>query len=98
MQQFKKYKFLKDLEEFKNLDLLPYKDCNIMCNRYQEKYIQIIYDNRPQKTLSKKEKKLDQNSCTSKASLTSIKIKDICKNKIFSGMKDINFIEIRTTS
>ena len=47
MQQFKKYKFLKDLEEFKNLDLLPYKDCNIMCNRYQEKYIQIIYDNRP---------------------------------------------------
>lgn len=98
MQQSKKYKFLKNLEEFKNLDLLPYKDCNTMCNRYQEKYIQIIDENLPQKTLSKKEKKLDQNSCTSKASLTSIKIKDICKNKIFSGMKDINFIEIRTTS
>ena len=45
MQQSKKYKFLKNLEEFKNLDLLPYKDCNTMCNRYQEKYIQIIDEN-----------------------------------------------------
>ena len=30
MQQFEKDKFLKDLEELKNLDLLQYKYCNIM--------------------------------------------------------------------
>ena len=29
MQQFEKYKFLKDLEELKNLDLLQYKDYNM---------------------------------------------------------------------
>ena len=54
MQQFEKDKFLKDLEELKNLDLLQYTDCNIMYNKFHEKYLQIIDKNRPCKILSKK--------------------------------------------
>ena len=47
MQQFEKDKFLKDLEELKNLDLLQYNDCNIMYNKFHEKYLQIIDKNMP---------------------------------------------------
>ena len=36
MQQFEKDKFFKDLEEFKNVDLLQYNDCNIMNNKFHE--------------------------------------------------------------
>ena len=42
MQPFEKDKFLKDREEFKNLDLLQYKYCNIMNNEFHEKYLQMI--------------------------------------------------------
>lgn len=38
MQQFEKDKFFKDLEEFKNVDLLHYNDCNIMNNEFHEIY------------------------------------------------------------
>ena len=41
MQQFKKEKFLN--EELKNLDQLHFKDCNIMYNKFHEKYLQIIH-------------------------------------------------------
>ena len=58
IQQFEKDKFLKDLEELKNIDLLQYKDCNIMYNKFHEKYLQIIDKNISYKTLSKKETKL----------------------------------------
>ena len=54
MQQFEKDKFPRDLEELKNLDLLQYKNCNIMYNKFHEKYLQIIDKNRPYKILSKK--------------------------------------------
>ena len=54
MQQFEKDKFLKDLEELKNLDLLQYKDCNIMYNKFHGKYLQIIDKNILYKILSKK--------------------------------------------
>ena len=47
MQQFEKDKFLKDLEELKNLDLLQYNDSNIMYNKFHEKYLQIIDKNIP---------------------------------------------------
>ena len=103
MQESEKNKFLKDLEELKNLDLLQYKDCNIMYNKFYEKYLQIIDKNIPYKILSKKEIKLKQKPWISRVMLTSIKIKhilykNICKNKIFFGMKDINFIGIRSAS
>ena len=54
MQQFEKDKFLKDLEELKNLDLLQYTDCNIMYNKFHEKYLQIIDKNILYKIPSKK--------------------------------------------
>ena len=52
MQQSEKEKFLKDLEELKNLDLLQYK--------FHEKSLQIIDKNILYKMLSKKETKLKQ--------------------------------------
>ena len=54
VQQFEKEKFLKDLEELKNLDLLQFKDCNIMYNKSHKKYLQVIDKNIPYKILSKK--------------------------------------------
>ena len=60
MQQLGKDKFLKDLEELKNLDLLQYKDCNIMYNKFHEKHLQITDKNIPYKMLSKKETRLKQ--------------------------------------
>ena len=58
MQQFEKDKFLKDLEELKNLDLWQYKDCNIRYNKFQEKCLQIIVENIPYKIFSKKGNKV----------------------------------------
>ena len=60
MQQFEKGTFLKDIEELKNLDLLQYKDCNTMYNKFHEKHLQIIDKNIPYKMLSKKETRLKQ--------------------------------------
>ena len=80
MQQFEKDKFLKGLEELENLDLLQYKDCNIMY-KFHEKYLQIIDKYVPYKILSKKETKLKQNPWISRAILTSIKIKHILYQK-----------------
>ena len=57
MQQFEKDKCLKGLEELKNLDLLQYKDCNIMYNKFHEKYLQVIDKNIPYKIMSKKRNK-----------------------------------------
>ena len=81
MQQFEKDKFLKNLEELKNLGLLQYKDCNIMYNKFHKKYLQIIDKNIPYKLLSKKETKLKQKPWISRAILTSIKIKHILYKK-----------------
>ena len=75
MQQFKKYKFLKDLEWLKNLDPLQYKNCNITYNKFQEKYLKIIDKNIAYKMLSTKETKLKQKPWISKVILTSNKIK-----------------------
>ena len=60
IQQFEKDRFLKDLEELKNIDLLQYKNCNIIYHKFPEKYIQITDKNIPYKILSKKEAKLKQ--------------------------------------
>ena len=51
---------IKDLAELKNLDLLHIRICNIMYNKFYEKYLQIIDKNTPYKILSKKETKLKQ--------------------------------------
>ena len=81
MQQLEKDKFLKDLEELKNLDLLQYKDCKIMYNKFHEKYLLIMDKNIPYKILCKKETKLKKKSWISRAILTSIKIKHILYEK-----------------
>ena len=81
MQQFEKDIFLKDLEELKNLDLLQYEDCNIMYNKFHEKYPQVIDKNIPYKILSNKETKLKRKSWISKVILTSVKIKSILYRK-----------------
>ena len=60
MQQFEKDKFLKDPEELKSLDLLQYKDCNIMYNKFNEKYLQIIDKNISYKLLLKKKQNLSK--------------------------------------
>ena len=60
MQKFEKGTFLKDIEELKNLDLLQYKDCNIMYNKFHKKHLQTIDKNIPYKMLSKKETRLKQ--------------------------------------
>ena len=39
MQQFEKDRFLTDLEELQNQDLLWYKDCNIIYYKFNEKYL-----------------------------------------------------------
>ena len=54
IQQIKKDKLLTDLEEIKNLDLLKYKDCHIMFNKFSEEFLQIIDKNIPYEILSKK--------------------------------------------
>ena len=77
MQQFEKGKFLKDLEELKNLDLWQYKDCNVMYNKFHEKYLKITDENKPYKILSKKETKLKKKPWISKTILASVKIKSI---------------------
>ena len=72
MQQFKKEKFLN--EELKNLDQLHFKDCNIMYNKFHEKYLQIIdrlYLIKYYQKVSKKEMKLKLKPQISKAILTS---------------------------
>ena len=77
MQQFEKGKFLKDLEELKNLDLWQYKDCNVMYNKFHEKYLKITDESKPYKILSKKETKLKKKPWISKTILASVKIKSI---------------------
>ena len=58
--QLENDKFFKDVEELKNLDLLPYKDCNIMYNKFHEKYLQTS-KNIPYKILSKNKQSLNKN-------------------------------------
>ena len=71
MQQFEKDKFLKDLEELKNLDLWQYKDCNIMYNKFHEKYLRITDEKKTlQNTVKKK-------PWISKTILASVKIRSI---------------------
>ena len=81
MQQLEKDKFLKDLEELKNIDLLQCKNCNIVYNKFQEKYLQKIDKNIPYKILSKKEAKLRQKPWISRTILTTIKTKHILYKK-----------------
>ena len=60
MQRFVKDKFLKNLEELKNLNLLQYKYCN-MYNKFHEKCLQISDKNTPYKILSKKKQNSSKN-------------------------------------
>ena len=76
MKNFDEEKYLQDLEELKHLDLMKYEYVNDMYNAFHDKYVQIIDNNAPYKTLSKKESKLRLKPWISRSILQSIKIKN----------------------
>ena len=57
MKNFSEDKFLRDLDELKQINLLQYENVNDMYNAFHVKYLEIININAPYKTLSKKERK-----------------------------------------
>ena len=81
MKNFEKEKYLQDLEEIKNLDLMKYENVNDMYNAFHNKYIEIIDKNAPYKILSKKESKLKLKPWITKTILQSIKIRDNYQKK-----------------
>ena len=81
MKNFEEEKYLQDLEEIKNLDLMKYKNVNDMYNAFHNKYIEIIDKNAPYKTLSKKGSKLKLKPWITKSILQSIKIRDYYQKK-----------------
>ena len=58
MKNFNQDKYLDDLKEIANLNLLQYKNANVMFNVYQDKLINIIDKHTPYRILSRKEQKL----------------------------------------
>ena len=58
MKNFNQEKYLEDLKEIENLNLLQYKNANVMFNVYQYKLINIIDKRAPSRVLSWKEQKL----------------------------------------
>ena len=60
LRKFNKYRYLQDITELNNIDLLQYKDVNQMYSVYQDHLVEIISNNAPLKTLSVKEKRLVQ--------------------------------------
>ena len=81
MKNFDDEKYLHDLEEIKNIDLMKYENVNDMYNAFHDKYVEIIDKNAPYKTLSKKESKLKSKPWITKSILQSIKIRDKYQKK-----------------
>ena len=82
MKNLNQNKYLKDLKEIENLNLLKYKNADVMFNFYQDKLISIIDKHAPYRTLSRKEQKLRLKSWITKSILNSInKIMDFIGNK-----------------
>ena len=81
MKNFEEEKYLQDLEEIKNLDLMKYENVNDIYNAFHNKCIEIIDKNTPYKTLSKKGSKLKLKPWITKSILQSIKIRDNYQKK-----------------
>ena len=82
MKNLNQNKYLKDLKEIENLNLLKYKNADVMFNFYQDKLISIIDKHAPYRTLSRKEQKLRLKPWITKSILNSInKIMDFIGNK-----------------
>ena len=75
MKNFSEDKFLRDLDELKQINLLQYENVNDMYNAFHVKYLEIKNINAPYKTLSKKESKQRQKPWVTKSIIQSIKIR-----------------------
>ena len=75
MKNFSEDKFLRDLDELKQINLLQYENVNAMYNAFHVKYLEIININAPYKTLPKKESKQRQKPWVTKSIIQSIKIR-----------------------
>ena len=58
MKNFNPEKYFEDLNKIENLNLLQYKNGNVMFNVYQYELINIIDKHAPYRILSRKEQKL----------------------------------------
>ena len=76
MKNFNQEKYLEDLKEIENLNLLQYKNANVMFNVYQYKLINIIDKRAPSRVLSRKEQKLKLKPWITKSILNLIRKKN----------------------
>ena len=76
MKNFNQEKYLKDLKEIENLNLLKHKNADVMSNVCQDKLINIIDKHAPYRTLSRKEQKLRLKPWITKSILNSINKKN----------------------
>ena len=76
MKNFNHGKYLEDLNKIENLNLLQYKNGNVMFNVYQYELINIIDKHAPYRILSRKEQKLRLKPWITESILNSISKKD----------------------
>ena len=76
MKNFNHEKYLEDLNKIENLNLLQYKNGNVMFNVYQYELINIIDKHAPYRILSRKEQKLRLKPWITESILNSISKKD----------------------
>ena len=72
MKNFNHDKYLEDLNKIENLNLLQYKNANVMFNVCQYELINIIDKHAPYRILSRKEQKLRLKPWITKSILNSI--------------------------
>ena len=76
MKNFNHEKYFEDLNKIENLNLLQYKNGNVMFNVYQYELINIIDKHAPYRILSRKEQKLRLKPWITESILNSISKKD----------------------
>ena len=76
MKNFNHEKYLEDLNKIENLNLLQYKNGNVMFNVYQYELINIIDKHALYRILSRKEQKLRLKPWITESILNSISKKD----------------------
>ena len=76
MKNFNHEKYFEDLNKIENLNLLQYKNANVMFNVYQYELINIIDKHALYRILSRKEQKLRLKPWITESILNSISKKD----------------------